>query len=327
MISSLLLSVVMLIAWTGLVSALNMSNRSQAVTARQLEMTNTIDIMTKEIRRAQAINRSGSLIPDGTTTLTDVVVQGGVNLNDLGPYGEIALYLEVPFTKDAPAICPVGTENANNAPIGPSHYDPVVYDVRNSPQGWFPPKVVTRYGRLPSRDGTIDPCSNPRANDIAIDSLADTNSNTSCASGLLAGQGGFHTCTQGDQVELLFKSAIDGVKTVESQTTVSKRIHDFSPTQAQKMSGEKSCKTESLQSAQNEDTPVKITFNNQRDSVVRLYWIDHSGQRQLFNEIQPQQSLLVNTYLTHPWVVADNISDQCTDLVMPDVMTPSVNIV
>ena len=316
----------MLVAWTGVISALNLGNKAQAITARRLEMTRAIDLMANEIRQAQAINRSGTTVANGSTvSLADVVQQGGVTLNQLGPYGEISLYLEIPFTQNAPEICPSGTDYGNSSPAGPSGYDPVVYDVRDSPMGWLPPKVVTRYGRIPQSNGTLDPCSRPVANDIVADSLAATNSNATCPNGVLAGQGGFQTCTQGETVELLFKSSIDGVKTVDSDTTITQRSQNFSPTSSSSTSG-RTCQTESFQYSENDDTPVDLTFVNQRDSAVHLYWLNYIGNRESFGEIQPGQSLIINTFVTHPWVVADNTTAQCTDLVMPDLNETTINI-
>ena len=66
MLASLLMSVVMLIAWTGLMSALNMSAAAQAKTNLKLELTHTLDLMTNEIRQAQTINRTANTIINGT---------------------------------------------------------------------------------------------------------------------------------------------------------------------------------------------------------------------------------------------------------------------
>ena len=327
MLSSLIFGVVILIGWSGLMAALNMSNQAQAKTARNVEMNRAIDLLSNEVRQAQAINRTGSTIPDGTSvTLADVATNGGVNLSHLGPYGEIALYLELPFTTEAPAICPAGTENAGNTPIGPSTYDPVVYDIRNSPYGWLPPKVVTRYGRLPNSQGVLDPCTNPIANDIVADSLADQD-NITCSNGFLAGQGGFHTCTPGETVEVLFKSAIDGVQSVKSDTTIAKRSLNFAPTgSTTSIEGHKYCPDEPSLYSLNDLVPLNITFSNQRGQAINLFWIDYQGVRQFYNELQPGESVVQPTFITHPWVITDKDTGECVQLVMPDLNTPTINI-
>ena len=328
MLSSLILGVVILIAWSGLMAALNMSHQAQALTARKVEINRAIDLLANEIRQAQSINQSGTMIPDGSSiSLEQVASNGGVDLSNLGSYGEIALYLELPFTTDAPEVCPTGTDNAGNPPIGPQNYDPVVYDIRDAADGWLPPKVVTRYGRLPDSQGMLDPCTNPLANDIVADSLTDQASAT-CTQGFQAGLGGFQTCTHGETVDLLFKSAIEGAHSIESETAVSKRSLGFQPTGSKTwLEGHPSCPDENYQVSLNDLVPVDLTFSNQRDQAVKLYWIDYAGVRQFYNELQPNESILMNTFITHPWVITDAGTEECINLVMPDLQTSSFNII
>ncbi len=223
MVASLLLSIVISVAWTGLISMMNMSQAAQAKSARQIELNTALDVMTTEVRQAKAINRSGAIAANGSTiSVQDVAESAGVNLNDLGPYGDIALYLELPTTlRDA--TCPTA-----NGPVVADTVDKVVYDVRPSPTGWMSPNAVVRYGRIPNLDGSINPCSAPVANDIMADSLSDVAEDPSCK-GILTGSPGFHTCTQGDNVELLFKSTIQDLDTKQASRHVTLRQASFSP--------------------------------------------------------------------------------------------------
>ena len=323
MISSLLLSVVILIAWTGLLSALNMSNKAQAITARKVEMNRALDVLGNEIRQAHAINRSGDLTPDGSEiTLKDVVNQGGVPDAKLGPYGEIALYMELPFTQTAPSICPAGTDNAGKPPQGPSDYDPVIYDVRDAPLGWIAPKAVSRYGRIPEANGTLSPCSNPVANDIMADSLASQNPEASCPNGYLAGQGGFQTCTHGEAVDLLFKSTIDDVKTTDANTTIAKRSLDFQAASTQEPA-QCSMPPDLVASS---SKSFLLRFNNGRSQAVNLYHLDGEGERQFFQSIPPNQSLMVIAFINVPWVITDVTTQECLQMVVPDTKRKVIDI-
>lgn len=222
MIGSLLLSVVILIAWTGLLSAMNMSASAQAKTAHKIELTTALDMMTNEVRHAQSVNRSGEVALDGSSvSLADVVTNAGINLDDLGNYGDLALYLELPVDPSITA-CPSGTP--------PDSVDRVVYDIRDAPSEWLQPKAVTRYGRIPNIDGKINPCSRPVANDIIADALSSEKSNTPppCA-GVLSGSNGFQSCTNGENVELMFKSVISDTGAKPVSSAITPRIVSFDP--------------------------------------------------------------------------------------------------
>ena len=50
---------------------------------------------------------------------------------------------------------------------------------------------------------------------------------------------------------------------------------------------------------------AQITFVNQTNETVRVYWLNFSGQRVLYKSLPAGQSYTQNTYITHPWVVLD----------------------
>ncbi len=276
MISSVLLSLVILITWTGMISALNMSLAAQAKTSRKVELNTAMDLLTDEIRHAQATNQSGNVIPDGvTTTLNDVVTHGGVDLDDLGSYGDIALYLEMPFESEAPSICPANSENENKPPIGPSTYDPVVYDIRPSPNGWLTPNAVMRYGRMPELDGSINPCSNPIAGDIIADALSDEDQTSSaCEDGIVSGRAGFQTCLTGSNVELLFKSSIAGVEVTPTATTVTPRTVDVFPaTPTPTLDNEEPTLSLGIEAAGASNiVEVNWSWSNETDLTQKMKW-------------------------------------------------------
>jgi len=71
---------------------------------------------------------------------------------------------------------------------------------------------------------------------------------------------------------------------------------------------------------------TSIVFNNETSSPVKLYWLDYSGQRQLWNpELAPNSYSSQITFVTHPWVVTD-LSDQCLAVYLPASQPGIANI-
>jgi type II secretory pathway pseudopilin PulG len=229
LVACLLVSVVILVAWTGLLSIMNMTQAAEARTARQTELNQALDFMTNEIRMARTINQSAAAKANGSTvTLEDVVTSSGLPLSNLGSYGDIGLYLERQTSSTIPAICPAGGPNAGSPPPAPADYDQVVYDIRPSPNGWLTPKILMRYGRVPNSSGIINPCSNPISGDPMADALAATRTPPAC-SGVLSGNGGFYSCVTDNQADLLFQSAINNVETKQVSSSVSSRLQSLNP--------------------------------------------------------------------------------------------------
>ncbi|MFI5835091.1 hypothetical protein ACIA5A_15605 [Micromonospora sp. NPDC051300] len=48
-----------------------------------------------------------------------------------------------------------------------------------------------------------------------------------------------------------------------------------------------------------------VDFVNARSGPVVVYWLDYGGRRQRYAVLQPGQTYRQQTYLGHPWVVAD----------------------
>jgi prepilin-type N-terminal cleavage/methylation domain-containing protein len=229
LVASLLIGVVILVAWTGLLGVMNMTQAAEAKTARQAELTQALDFMTNEIRMARTINQSATAKANGSTvTLDDVVTSTGFNLANLGSRGVIGLYLERDTSSNIPAICPAGGPNAGLPPPFPADYDRIIYDIRPSPSGWLSPKILVRYGRIPSADGAINPCSSPISGDPMADALAATRTPPPCA-GVLSGSGGFYSCVTNNQADLLFQSAISNVGTKQVSSSVSSRLQSINP--------------------------------------------------------------------------------------------------
>jgi hypothetical protein len=199
------------------ISAVNgMIKRSETETERRIELSRAFDFMTNEIRSAKRVNHTAtSAVDGGTTTLINIVSSSGINLANLGSYGTLVLYLEVPFSSPPPTICPAGTPRAGSPPPA-SDVDQVVYDIRPNPTTWLGPRVISRYGRIPKTDGTIDPCTNPVGSDILVDSISDLAPSPTpvcSAPASLSGSAGFMACVKGGLVDLYLKSQVINLQT------------------------------------------------------------------------------------------------------------------
>lgn len=51
------------------------------------------------------------------------------------------------------------------------------------------------------------------------------------------------------------------------------------------------------------DTPTSIRFVNQSPGVRNIIWLDYTGHRVFYNSLQPGQSYVQQTFLTHPWLI------------------------
>lgn len=201
-------TIVIGIAGFGMATILTMDNRAEASIERQVDLNRAFDFLTNEIHMARKINSTDTTAANGTTiTVNDVVASSGLKLSELGNYGTIVLYLEIPID-NPPRICPTNKSNGGFAPPEPSNYDRVVYDIRANTGIWLDPQVINRYGRIPSSNGTINPCSDPVSSDIFVDAISDVDINpTNCTSpAVLSGRGGFYACTEGLKVELYLRS-------------------------------------------------------------------------------------------------------------------------
>lgn len=59
-----------------------------------------------------------------------------------------------------------------------------------------------------------------------------------------------------------------------------------------------------------------ITFWNGGREIRKVYWLNHTGRRVLYGVLASSQNLRLTTYVTHPWVIADE-DDTCLDIYLP----------
>lgn len=210
----------------GVITASQANKKTESIAARSHDLSRAFDFISNEIRMANRINRTNNVVASNSSTLANVVTDAGLNLADLGAYGTLVLYLEIPINSQIPQVCPADGPNAGSAPPQPANYDQVVYDVRASGQDWLPPNSIFRYGRIPELDGSINPCSNPIASDTLVDAIATVNDESPpCpAPGVLVGSMGFQACVNGTQVDLLMRSNISNVEIHRLSSTATSRL-------------------------------------------------------------------------------------------------------
>ncbi len=76
----------------------------------------------------------------------------------------------------------------------------------------------------------------------------------------------------------------------------------------------------------NGDTVTSIQFVNNSSSTVKVYWLDYSGGRVLYNgSLQGNTSYVQQTYLTHPWVIT-NAAGFCQNIFFPVSIPGIANI-
>jgi hypothetical protein len=48
-----------------------------------------------------------------------------------------------------------------------------------------------------------------------------------------------------------------------------------------------------------------VDFVNATSHPRRVYWLDFEGKRQFYGELRPTETLSLQTFLTHPWLITD----------------------
>ncbi|WP_039717551.1 prepilin-type N-terminal cleavage/methylation domain-containing protein [Scytonema millei] len=241
LIAVLISTMVIIIAGFALVTIASFDNKAEARTERQIDLNRAFDFMSHEIRMASRINRLETEVADNSTTTLEKIVEDAGIKTKLGSYGTIALYLEIPTT-NIPPSCPPSTASYTVPADYQTGYDKVVYDIRPTTGSWLSPRVIARYGRIPNVDGSIDPCKNPIASDILVDSISDTNINPTCA--VKFGAGGFYACVDGSLVDLFLRGAVSGTENQDVTGRAFSRLSSYSTELAPVLSGSKSGTTE-----------------------------------------------------------------------------------
>ncbi|PSB02946.1 prepilin-type cleavage/methylation domain-containing protein [Merismopedia glauca CCAP 1448/3] len=250
MVAIIISAMVIIVASSALVNLLTVNQKAAAKIERRIDLSRAFDFMSYEIRTSRRINSSATAVADGTNTLIEnVVTSTGLNLSDLGSYGTMVLYLEIPIIDNPPTTCPVGSPHAGLPPPTPTDYDQVIYDIRPNPSSWLSPRIISRYGRIPRSDGTIDPCEDPVSSDVLVDSISDrdiTPTPNCTTPGVLSGGGGFYACVNGGLVDLYMQSKLGDLKTHNLASKAFSRLSTNNTLAAPVLSGTRQTGTNNL---------------------------------------------------------------------------------
>jgi enediyne biosynthesis protein E4 len=83
-----------------------------------------------------------------------------------------------------------------------------------------------------------------------------------------------------------------------------------------------SCSEESSLHSISGTVATSIEFQNKTSKTLKLFWINYQGKRELYQTLQPGQSNVQPTFVTHPWVVAEE-NNTCFSIFLP-LNTPSI---
>lgn len=76
------------------------------------------------------------------------------------------------------------------------------------------------------------------------------------------------------------------------------------------------CSNEAGLASIESQTSTEVTFLNDSDARVTVYWLDFDGHRKQYQVLAAGDSYRQQTYLTHPWIVAA-ADDRCIGLYLP----------
>lgn len=85
---------------------------------------------------------------------------------------------------------------------------------------------------------------------------------------------------------------------------------------AQVITPDSSCANESTYRSTAGDHPAILNVINDTSTTFQLFWRDYDGQRVAYGPVAPNTTTQQNTYLTHPWVIADSAGTCYRFLVM-----------
>jgi adenylate cyclase len=118
----------------------------------------------------------------------------------------------------------------------------------------------------------------------------------------------------------LFVGGTLAVAWIVLQPRPSPRPAESSTTVVHVPSGAVSCNEEKNLRSLGTTNSTTILFMNKASETKWIYWLDFNGERKLYGKLQQGQSISIQTYITHPWVIANN-SVLCQAIYMP-IVTP-----
>jgi hypothetical protein len=65
-----------------------------------------------------------------------------------------------------------------------------------------------------------------------------------------------------------------------------------------------------------DDKKAQIAFTNRTDSLLQAYWVDYTAHEQYWFELPPNEKVMQDTYVGHPWVIR-NLKGECLAIYVP----------
>lgn len=78
-----------------------------------------------------------------------------------------------------------------------------------------------------------------------------------------------------------------------------------------------SCADEGTIRSDISQTPTQMQFTNNAEGSVTIYWLNRQGARVRYQTLAKGESHTQGTYVTHPWLIA-NDQDQCLAIYLPE---------
>jgi hypothetical protein len=77
------------------------------------------------------------------------------------------------------------------------------------------------------------------------------------------------------------------------------------------------CQEENLRSLKS-DVSTNIQFINRKPFRVKVYWLDFTGKRQHYFDLEPNETRDQQTFVTHPWLITEAGANQpCLNIYFP----------
>ena len=73
-------------------------------------------------------------------------------------------------------------------------------------------------------------------------------------------------------------------------------------------------------------TKVNLKFVNQSKKIKNVFWLNFKGKKKLYKKLNPRESYVQRTYLTHPWLVEEAVGGQCVLVVNPTKPNPEYTV-
>ena len=72
--------------------------------------------------------------------------------------------------------------------------------------------------------------------------------------------------------------------------------------------------------------PTSIRFDNKSGKIVKIYWLDYSGNRKLYKVLEKDQVHNQQTYVTHPWLITGD-DDRAMQIYFPEFLLAAAPLI